>query len=184
MTDRPVRLVIVDRDGVINEDSDDYIKSPHEWRAIPGSVEAIGDLYRAGFEIVVVTNQSGLARGFFSEDALRGIHARMTEAVRDAGGEFAGIYYCPHLPSDDCDCRKPRPGLVRQLERDLNVSAIGAPFIGDKVSDVDLAAAVGGRPLLVRTGRGREAERALAGRAIETFADLRAAANALLAAAK
>jgi D-glycero-D-manno-heptose 1,7-bisphosphate phosphatase len=177
---RAARLVIVDRDGVVNEDSADYIKSVAEWRPIAGSLEAIAELTKAGYRVAVVTNQSGVARGLFDEATLEAIHARMRSAVRAAGGELAGIYYCPHLPSAGCDCRKPRPGLFRQLERALGVSVRGVPYVGDKLTDVDAAEAVGARPMLVRTGKGAELERAASARGVRMFDDLRAAARSIL----
>jgi D-glycero-D-manno-heptose 1,7-bisphosphate phosphatase len=181
VTDRPARLVIVDRDGVINEDSDDYIKSVGEWRPIAGSLEAIGALTRGGYQVAVVTNQSGLGRGLFDEATLAAIHRHMLAAVHAAGGELAGIYYCPHAPDADCDCRKPRPGLFRNLERELGLSVRGAPYIGDKLSDVEAAEAAGARPILVRTGRGVAAEAAAAARGVAVFDSLSAAAQHLLA---
>lgn len=178
--DRPARLVMVDRDGVINEDSDEYIKSVAEWRPIGGSLEAIAALTRAGYRVAVVTNQSGVGRGLFDDATLEAIHRHMRAAVRAAGGELAGIYYCPHTPSANCDCRKPRPGLFKQLERELGLTVRGAPYIGDKLSDVDAAEAVGAVPILVRTGRGSAAAKAVAARGIQVFDDLAAAARSLL----
>jgi D-glycero-D-manno-heptose 1,7-bisphosphate phosphatase len=173
-------LVIIDRDGVINEDSDDYIKSVAEWRPIAGSLEAIAELHRAGWRIAVITNQSGVARGLYDEKTLAEIHGHMRERVRAAGGELAGIWYCPHLPDAGCDCRKPRPGLFRQLERDLGVSVLGAPYIGDRISDVRAAEGAGAHPILVRTGTGAETESLLGETAVPVYDDLRAAARALL----
>ena len=178
MTRRP--LVIVDRDGVVNEDSAEYIKSVAEWRPIAGSLEAIAALHRGGFDVTVVTNQSGVARGLFSLATLEAIHARMREAVDAAGGRLAAVRYCPHLPTDGCDCRKPRAGLLRALEQERGAPLEGVPFIGDRLSDVDAALAVGARPMLVRTGSGAETERVLEGRRVEVFDDLAAAAAAIL----
>jgi D-glycero-D-manno-heptose 1,7-bisphosphate phosphatase len=176
-------LVVLDRDGVINEDSGEFIKSVAEWRPIAGSLEAIAALTRAGFRIAVVTNQSGVGRGLLTEDTLRAIHRHMTGAVRAAGGELAGIYYCPHHPDVGCECRKPKPALLRRLERDLGYSSLArVPFIGDRPSDIEAADAVGARPMLVRTGTGAATERAIRPRVVEAFDDLRAAAAALIAA--
>ena len=175
---------MVDRDGVINEDSDEYIKSVAEWRPIAGSLEAIAALTRGGCRVVVVTNQSGVGRGLFDETTLGTIHRHMLAAVHTAGGELAGVYYCPHTPDADCDCRKPRPGLFRKLERELGVSVRGAPYIGDKLSDLDAAEAVDARPILVRTGRGAAAEPAAVTRGVAVFDDLSAAAHSLLAEAR
>jgi D-glycero-D-manno-heptose 1,7-bisphosphate phosphatase len=171
---------MIDRDGVINEDSSEFIKSVEEWRPIEGSLEAIADLHRAGRSVAVVTNQSGIGRGLYDEQTLAAIHRHMRERVRAAGGELAGIYYCPHLPEDDCDCRKPRPGMFRALERELGMSVRGAPYIGDRLSDVAAAEAVGARPMLVRTGTGAVTEALLASREVPVFDDLRAAVRSLL----
>lgn len=175
------RLVMIDRDGVINEDSVDFIKSVAEWRPIAGSLEAIAALHRAGWTVTVVTNQSGVGRGLYTEAVLRRIHDHMLKQVRAAGGELAGIYFCPHLPDAGCECRKPQPGMFRTLERELRVSVAGAPYIGDRLSDVEAAEAVGARPILVRTGAGAAAEAALAARRVPVFDDLAAAARSLLA---
>jgi D-glycero-D-manno-heptose 1,7-bisphosphate phosphatase len=180
VAEQAARLVIVDRDGVVNEDSADYIKSVAEWQPIAGSLEAIAELAKAGYRVAVVTNQSGVARGLFDEATLEAIHGRMRSAVRAAGGELAGIYYCPHLPSAGCDCRKPRPGLFRQLEQALGVSVRGVPYVGDKLTDVDAAEAVGARPMLVRTGKGAKLEQAARERGVPIFDDLRAAARSIL----
>jgi D-glycero-D-manno-heptose 1,7-bisphosphate phosphatase len=174
------RLVVVDRDGVINEDSDDFIKSVAEWRPIAGSLEALAALHEAGWRVAVVTNQSGIGRGLYDESTLAAIHDHMRARVRAAGGELAGVYYCPHLPDDGCDCRKPRPGLFRALERELGVSVVGAPYIGDRLSDVDAAEGVGARPMLVRTGTGAATEAVLGGRRVPVFDDLADAARSLL----
>ena len=178
MTQRP--LVIVDRDGVVNEDSAEYIKSVAEWRPIPGSLEAIAELHRAGFDVAVLTNQSGVGRGLFTQAELEAIHAHMRAAVAAAGGRLAAVHYCPHLPTDACDCRKPGVGLLRTIERERGAALTGVPFIGDRVSDLDAASAVGARPILVRTGSGATTERALGERRVEVFDDLAAAAAAIL----
>lgn len=175
------RLVMIDRDGVINEDSTEFVKSVAEWRPIAGSLEAIAALHRAGWRVAVVTNQSGLGRGLYDVAALEAIHAHMRAQVRAAGGELAGVYYCPHLPEDGCDCRKPRPGMFRALERELKLSVRGAPYIGDRLSDVEAAENVGARPMLVRTGAGALTETLLGARRVAVFDDLAAAARSLLA---
>ena len=149
-----MRLIILDRDGVINHDSDTYIKSPEEWRPIPGSLEAIANLTRAGFTVTVATNQAGVARGLFDLATLDAIHRKMQTAVAQAGGKLAGIFYCPHGPDDGCDCRKPKPGLLKQIAQRFGVSLRGVPAIGDSLRDIEAAESVGARPLLVRTGKG------------------------------
>ena len=181
MAAAPARLVVLDRDGVINEDSGEFIKSVSEWRPIPGSLEGIAALHRAGFKVVVVTNQSGVGRGLLTEAVLLDIHRHMRAAVEQAGGALAGIYYCPHTPDAGCECRKPRVGLLRRVESELQCSLERVPFVGDRSSDVDAADVVGARPILVRTGTGAATAQSLRGRAIEVFANLRAATEALIA---
>jgi len=175
------RLIVLDRDGVINADSDDYVKSPDEWRPLPGSLDAIARLTRAGFDVVVATNQSGIGRGLFSAETLDAIHARMHEAVAAAGGEIKAIYVCPHRPEDDCACRKPRPGLLERISQDFGRTLDGVPFVGDKLADVEAAVAAGARPVFVRKPE-RAADEARA-RALgaEVFPSLAAAVEALLA---
>jgi D-glycero-D-manno-heptose 1,7-bisphosphate phosphatase len=174
-------LVILDRDGVINYDSEAYIKSPDEWRPLPGSLEAIAALTAHGRRVVVVSNQSGVGRGLFSEAVLAAIHAKMIGAIEAAGGTVSGVYYCPHRPEDKCSCRKPAPGMLKQIARDFGRALTGVPFVGDKVSDVRAGEAVGARPILVRTGSGRVAAAELRDRSIEVYDDLAAAVAHLLA---
>lgn len=177
----PLRLVVLDRDGVINRESPDFIRRPDEWLPLPGSIEAIADLTRAGFTVVVATNQSGVGRGLLSTATLTAIHDRMTRTVEAAGGRLDGIYFCPHRPEDACECRKPLPGLLRQIEAHYGIALRGMPAVGDSYRDLQAAWRVGARAILVRTGNGAEAERRLeAGAAVEVFADLPAAAAALI----
>lgn len=151
--------IILDRDGVINHDSDDYIKSPEEWQPIDGSLEAIARLHQTGIKVIVATNQSGIARGLYSEDTLHDIHAKMNRLIREAGGELSGVFYCPHGPDDGCDCRKPLPGLIQQIADTLDINPAGIPIVGDSVRDLVAGEALGCLPVLVRTGKG---ERSLA----------------------
>lgn len=174
-------LAILDRDGVINFDSPDYIKSPAEWRPIPGSLEAIARLNRNGWRVAVASNQSGLARGLFSRADLDAIHARMDVALAAVGGRIDLKVYCPHGPGDGCECRKPAPGLLREIGRRLDTVLAGVPVIGDTVKDIKAARAVGARPLLVRTGQGEAALATVGIGSVETFADLSAAVECLLA---
>jgi D-glycero-D-manno-heptose 1,7-bisphosphate phosphatase len=176
--------VILDRDGVVNYDSEAYIKSPDEWRPLPGSLEAIAALHKHGRRVIVVSNQSGVGRGLFSEAVLAAIHAKMVGAIEAAGGAVSGIYYCPHLPEDNCACRKPAPGMLKQIALDFGCTLTGVPFVGDKVSDVRAAEAVRARPILVCTGSGRAALAELRDRPIEVYADLAAVVSHLLAAEK
>lgn len=175
MTEPATRLVLIDRDGVINRDSDEYIKRVEEWVPLPGSLEAIADLTRAGFTVAVITNQSGVGRGLFSEETLASIHAAMQAAVEAAGGKIAGVFYCPHGPDAGCDCRKPEPGLLLQAARRFGVALDGVAFIGDKQSDVEAALAAGARPVLV--GSGASAPDTAT---VERYRDLAAAAQVLI----
>jgi len=175
-------LVILDRDGVVNEDSDAYIKSPAEWVPVPGSPEAIARLTRAGWRVVVATNQSGIARGLFDLETLHRIHARMHRVVAEAGGRIEAVFFCPHGPADRCRCRKPAPGLFEEIAARLGTTLEGVPAIGDSARDLEAARAAGARPVLVRTGKGRRTE-AAGGPALEgvpVFDDLAAAVDALL----
>lgn len=169
-------VVLLDRDGVINRDSDEYIKSVAEWLPLPGSLDAIAALTAAGFRSVVISNQSGVGRGLFSEAMLADIHAAMSAAVEAAGGKLTAIYYCPHRPEDGCDCRKPKPGLLLRAAAEQGFTLGGVPLIGDKASDATAALAVGARPIAVGA---RPGERMPPG--IERYPDLAAAAAALIA---
>jgi D-glycero-D-manno-heptose 1,7-bisphosphate phosphatase len=152
-----MKLIILDRDGVINHDRDDYIKSADECIAIAGSIEAIVRLYKAGYTVVVATNQSGLARGKFDLDDLEAIHAKITALIEEQGGELGGIFYCPHQPEDECRCRKPLPGLLDAIEAEFNTSVEGCYFVGDSLRDLQAGAAKACRPVLVKTGNGLKA---------------------------
>ncbi|MAM69969.1 MAG: D-glycero-beta-D-manno-heptose-1,7-bisphosphate 7-phosphatase [Gammaproteobacteria bacterium] len=154
-------LVILDRDGVINYDSDSYIKSPDEWQAIPGSIEAIARLSRAGKIICVATNQSGLARGLFDEITLANIHAYMSHLVEEAGGQIDAIFFCPHGPDDGCHCRKPETGMLEQIKSEFGLELKGSYFVGDSEKDIDAALTCDCQPILVRTGNGRLTEQNL-----------------------
>jgi len=175
-------LVILDRDGVINQDSAAFVKAPAEWVPLPGSILAIATLSRAGFTVAVASNQSGLARGLFDRRALRGMHRKLRRLVGADGGRVARIEVCPHGPSDGCACRKPGPGLLHRLGRHFGVALDGVPVIGDSLRDLEAARAAGARPILVRTGNGRRTEAALPATLANTevFDDLSAAAAALI----
>ncbi|MGZ5051115.1 MAG: D-glycero-beta-D-manno-heptose 1,7-bisphosphate 7-phosphatase [Methylobacter sp.] len=148
------RYVLLDRDGVINHDSDDFIKSPEQWLPIDGSLEAIALLNRHGYKVVVVSNQSGVARGLFDLATLEQIHAKMLSMVEAKGGKIDAIYFCPHGPDDDCTCRKPKPGMLEAFAADTGASLSGVPVIGDSLRDLQSAQAVGASPILVKTGKG------------------------------
>ena len=151
-------LIILDRDGVINRDSDDFIKSPAEWEPIDGSLEAIAKLNHAGYRVVVITNQSGVARGLFDVNTLAKIHSKMRRMLAQVGGKFEAIIFCPHGPDDDCDCRKPKSGAFEELEHRLRIDLKGIPAVGDSLRDISAALAVGAKPILVRTGKGIKTE--------------------------
>jgi D-glycero-D-manno-heptose 1,7-bisphosphate phosphatase len=174
-----MRLVILDRDGVINQESEAFIKTPEEWIPLPGSLATIARLYKNGYTVVVASNQSGIARHLLSLDTLAAIHGRMKREVEAAGGKIDSVFFCPHGPGDACDCRKPKPGLFKQIAKRYGVKLEGIPMIGDSERDLQAARAVGGRPILVMTGNGvktmdedHDVE--------ESYADLAAAAAQLL----
>ena len=151
-----MKLVILDRDGVINHDSDQYIKSPEEWKPIPGSLAAIARLNQAGYRVVVATNQSGIDRRLFEADTLMAIHEKMLKAVAQVGGRIDAIFFCPHTNADNCECRKPRPGLLKEIAARFNADLTGVPAIGDSLRDLQAAQAVGAQPMLVLSGKGRK----------------------------
>lgn len=179
------RLVILDRDGVINEDSDDYIKSLDEWKPLPGSIGAIARLSRAGYKVAVATNQSGLARGYFDEITLANMHALLCELVEEEGGQIDAICYCPHGPDEGCRCRKPAPGLLEQIGEELRMPIPGAWYVGDTEKDLELGLAMQCRPILVRTGKGSLTEKKLDAKMrsrVLVVDDLAAAAQRILSA--
>ncbi|UCE89299.1 MAG: D-glycero-beta-D-manno-heptose 1,7-bisphosphate 7-phosphatase [Pseudomonadota bacterium] len=149
-----MKLIILDRDGVINEDSDDYIKSPAEFIPIPGSLEAIARLNAAGYRVVVASNQSGIARGLFTKTTLDAIHAKLNRLLSEVGGKVDEIFFCPHGPNDGCNCRKPNPGLLHEIGRAYEVDLHDTVVIGDSLRDLQAAQTVGARAVLVRTGKG------------------------------
>ncbi len=149
-----MKLVILDRDGVINQDSDAYIKSPNEWRPIAGSLEAIARLNQAGYHVVVATNQSGVGRGLFEMATLNAIHDKMHRALAQVGGRIDAVFFCPHAQDAGCACRKPKPGLLEEIASRLNVNLKNVPAVGDGLRDLQAAAAVGAAPILVLTGKG------------------------------
>jgi D-glycero-D-manno-heptose 1,7-bisphosphate phosphatase len=151
-----MKLVVLDRDGTINHDSDQYIKSPAEWRPIKGSLEAIARLTHAGWRVVVATNQSGVARGLFDVATLNAIHDAMHRAVVQAGGRIDAVFFCPHAADAGCECRKPKAGMLLEIAARLNVDLGEVPAVGDSLRDLQAAAAAGARPYLVLTGKGKK----------------------------
>lgn len=177
-----MNTIILDRDGVINQDSDAFIKTPDEWIPIPGSLEAIARLNRAGYRVVVATNQSGLTRGLFDLEALAAIHHKMESALQQLGGKLDGVYYCPHGPDDDCTCRKPKPGLLLQIAKEKNIDLGRTILVGDSLRDLQAAIAVGVKPVLVLTGKGMKTAAELSYELnIETYRDLAEYVDQLLA---
>ena len=180
-----MKLVILDRDGTINEDSDDYVKSPEEWTPLPGALEAIARLNHSGWHVVIASNQSGLGRGLFDVSTLNAMHAKMNKLLAAVGGRVDAIFYCPHAPDDGCHCRKPEPGLFEQIGERYGIDLAGVPMVGDSARDVLAGLAAGCEPHLVLTGRGA----AYVGRSLpETFpqetrvhADLAAFADFVIA---
>jgi D-glycero-D-manno-heptose 1,7-bisphosphate phosphatase len=151
-----VKLVILDRDGTINHDSDSYVKSPDEWRPLDGSLEAIARLTQAGYRVVVATNQSGIARGLFDTTTLIAIHDKLQKAAAQAGGRIDAFFFCPHAADSACDCRKPKPGMLLEIARRFNVALAEVCMVGDAQRDLEAAAAAGAKPVLVLTGKGRK----------------------------
>lgn len=178
-----MKLIILDRDGVINHDSAHFIKSPDEWKPIPGSLEAISRLAESGYKIVLATNQSGVGRGLFDMDTLNAIHDKMIKAVAGVGGRIDAIFFCPHTADSTCNCRKPKTGMFEQIAERFNIVLKGVPTVGDSLRDLRAGAAVGCTPYLVLTGKGTKT-------AIDpelpvgtlVFPDLSAVANHLLGA--
>lgn len=154
-----MKLVLLDRDGVINEDSAEYIKSAGEWKAIPGSLEAIARLCQNGYRVIVVSNQAGLARKKLDIIKLNEIHRKLLDHLAQYGGTVDAFFFCPHDPKKQCDCRKPKPGLLNEIEERLHISLEDVPFIGDKMSDIQAALEVGAQPILVKTGHGEETQK-------------------------
>jgi D-glycero-D-manno-heptose 1,7-bisphosphate phosphatase len=150
-----VKLVILDRDGVINFDSDQYIKSPSEWRPIPGSIEAIARLNQNGFRIAVATNQSGIGRGLFDMATLNAMNDKMMELVFRQGGRIDALFFCPHTAAEQCGCRKPRTGMLEEIAARFHTELKGVPIVGDSLKDLQAAETVGAQPYLVLTGKGQ-----------------------------
>lgn len=150
------KMVILDRDGVINEDSDDYIKSADEWIPIEGSIEAISRLKKAGCLVTVATNQSGLARGYFDEKTLQSMHDKMNGLLAQRGAEIDGVFFCPHSPSDNCVCRKPKPGLLLKIAKQFDINLSETVFVGDSMTDIQAAKMAGAKPVLVKSGKGMD----------------------------
>lgn len=177
-----MKLVILDRDGVINEDSPDFIKSVAEWKPIPGSLEAIARLCQAGYRVFIASNQSGIGRGLYDYDAFCAINERMQKLLSEIGGRVDGFEFAPDHPDHATEFRKPRPGMLRDLARRLQLSLDEVPFVGDSASDIEAARGAGAVPVLVRTGNGRRVESTGKLRGVAVYDDLAAFAAALVSA--
>lgn len=164
-----MQLVVLDRDGVINQDSAEYIKSAREWHPIAGSLEAIARLTHAGCRVAIATNQSGIGRGLLDYDDLFAIHDKMQRMVAELGGRINGVFFCPHTDTDACACRKPKPGMLLQISKRLQIDIANVPMIGDSWRDLQAARAAGAKPVLVRTGNGAHTEQTSA----DTLADVK-----------
>ncbi|MCC6194579.1 MAG: D-glycero-beta-D-manno-heptose 1,7-bisphosphate 7-phosphatase [Burkholderiales bacterium] len=153
---RAAKLIVLDRDGVINHDSEQFIKAPEEWRPVPGSVEAIARLNHAGYRVVVATNQSGIGRGLFDMAMLNSIHEKMYKTLHHAGARLDALFFCPHTADSKCECRKPKPGMLIEIGKRFHAELTGVPCIGDSLRDLVAAEAVGAQPMLVLTGKGEK----------------------------
>lgn len=149
----PMKLVILDRDGTINQDSADFVKTPQEWVPLPGALDAIARLNHAGWHVVIASNQSGLGRGLFDVSTLNAMHSKMHSLVAAAGGRVDAVFYCPHAPSDACRCRKPESGLFEQIAERYGIELAGVPCVGDAPRDLVAGMALGCEPHLVLTGK-------------------------------
>lgn len=176
-----MKLVLLDRDGVINEESDGYVRTAEDWVPLEGSIDAIARLCQADYRVVVVTNQSGIARGLLTIEDLQAIHRKMHETVAARGGKIDAVFICPHRPDDDCSCRKPRPGLLKSIAERLDTDLVGVPLVGDSLRDVQSAMVVGANPVLVRTGHGMHTlEQNLHLDSVQVFDDLASFVDDLL----
>lgn len=176
-----MKLVILDRDGVINYDSAEFIKKPEEWKPIPNSLEAIARLNQDGYRVVVATNQSGVSRGLLDMTALNAINDKMLKALAHFGGRIDAVFYCPHAHDSGCNCRKPKPGLFEDIGSRFNIDLATVPCIGDSLRDLQAASTVGAQPILVLTGKGRQtAKQGNLPPNTRTYADLDAAVHSLV----
>jgi len=153
-----MNLIILDRDGVINYDSDQFIKSPDEWKPLPGSLEAIARLSQSGYRVVVATNQSGVARGLFDMPTLNSIHEKMHKACAQAGGRIDAVFFCPHAADDNCGCRKPKSGMIEEIANRYSVDLSNVLSVGDSLRDLEASARPGAQPVLVLTGKGQKTQ--------------------------
>ena len=172
-------LIILDRDGVINERVPGYVKTPEEWVPIAGSIEAMVDLYQHGYRLVIASNQSGIGRGVMGVEDLRKVHEKMESLLRENQTHIDGLFFCPHAPKDHCECRKPKPGMLNSIAQRMHRNLKGVVFVGDSITDVEAANAAGATPVIVRTGLGRKTEEE-APKNVPVYDDLAAVARDLL----
>ena len=178
-----MKLIILDRDGVINEDSDDYIKSTDEWIPIPGSLDAIARLNHAGYSVAIASNQSGIARGYFSLETLAAMNVKMNDMLSSLGGRIDAMFFCPHGPKDSCNCRKPKPGMLIEIGNRFQTGLDDVLFVGDNINDIKAAHAAGAKPVIVRTGKGEQTARMIAENNISNipvYDDLTGVVNSIL----
>ncbi|MCB1857484.1 MAG: D-glycero-beta-D-manno-heptose 1,7-bisphosphate 7-phosphatase [Gammaproteobacteria bacterium] len=175
-----MKLLVLDRDGVINEDADEFIKTPDEWQPIPGSLEAIALLNRSGYRVVIATNQSGLARGLLDLQTLHEIHRKMHHQLEKVGGHIDGIFFCPHGPNDNCPCRKPKPGLLVQAGERFFLSPSDMLVVGDSLRDLEAAQSIGANAILVLTGKGGSTRELLGERTVPIYRNLSEVAKSLI----
>jgi D-glycero-D-manno-heptose 1,7-bisphosphate phosphatase len=176
-----MKLIILDRDGVINYDSDQFIKTPDEWKPLPGSLEAIARLNQDGYRVVVATNQSGIGRGLFDMPTLNAIHDKMHKSLAQVGGRIDAIFFCPHTNEADCSCRKPKSGMMLEISARYGVGLADVPAVGDSLRDLEAAARLGANPYLVLTGKGNKTkEKGGLPEGTQIFPDLAAVTASLL----
>jgi len=147
------RLVILGRDGILNVYRDDHVKAPEEWQPLPGALEAVARLNHAGWHTVLATNQSGIGRGMIDMASVNAVHLHMMQRLAAVGGRLDGVFFCPHTPEENCDCRKPKPGLMRQIGQRYGIDLRTVPMVCDTLRDLQAAQAAGCEPHLVRSGR-------------------------------
>jgi len=176
-----IKLIALDRDGVINYDSPDYVKSPEEWRAIPGSLEAITKLNQHGYKVVIATNQSGVARGYFDLDTLDKIHQKMLGQLKEVGGKIDAIFFCPHEPDDNCEYRKPKPGLLLQAADQFNIKPQEILMIGDSMRDILAAKNCGAKAIFIKTDHKMDSLLAAQKEEVPIYNSLAEAVNAIIA---
>ena len=177
---REHKLVVLDRDGTLNAEPEDFLRDPEDWQPLPGALEAVARLHHGGWRLVIASNQSGIGRGLFDVAQMNAVHARMHKLVAAAGGRIEAVFFCPHAPDEDCPCRKPAPGLLEEIGRRTGVPPAQMVVVGDSVRDMQAAVAVGAQAHLVRTGQSAEGCPTDLPDGVQVHPDLSAFADALL----